>query len=236
MAEKKTKTILTIGAHVGDAELTAGALLATCALEGGKAVTLALTAGEKGAPAGADIDEYRRSKIREAEAFAAELGGQAIVLDYPDGQVPDDEQIRFAVCDVIREVKPDIIVTHHEKSMHKDHMACHKIVVDAWFYAAIAGFAREKTRHFAPHLYFAENWEDAQDFEPYVYLDVSKGYSLWEAAIDHHWFAVHSTSFPYKEYYAHLKRLRGIQGRKGYCECFMIPAEQRKLVHTLEDY
>ena len=45
----KTHTVLAIGAHVGDAELTAGALLATCAVHGGKAVTLALTAGEKGA-------------------------------------------------------------------------------------------------------------------------------------------------------------------------------------------
>ena len=69
----KTQTVLAIGAHIGDAELTAGALLASCAVHGGKAVTLALTAGEKGAPAGADIAEYRRGKIAEAEAFAKEL-------------------------------------------------------------------------------------------------------------------------------------------------------------------
>ena len=42
----KTQTVLAIGAHIGDAELTAGALLASCAVHGGKAVTLALTAGE----------------------------------------------------------------------------------------------------------------------------------------------------------------------------------------------
>ena len=168
----KTQTVLAIGAHIGDAELTAGALLASCAVHGGKAVTLALTAGEKGAPAGADIAEY---------------------------------------------------------------IVCHRIVVDAWFYAAIEGFQRELPKHFAKKLYFAENWEDAPGFEPYVYMDVSDGYALWEKAFDHHWFAVHSTSFPYKEYYSHLKRLRGIQGRKGYCECFMIPKEQYKLVQTLED-
>ena len=37
------------------------------------------------------------------------------------------------------------------------------------------------------------------------------------------------------EYYSHLKRLRGIEGRKGYCECFMIPAEQMRIVKKLED-
>ena len=119
--------------------------------------------------------------------------------------------------------------------MHKDHEACHRIVADAWFYAAIEGFQRELPRHFARHLYFAENWEDAPGFTPSVYLDVTDGYALWEKAIDHHWFAVHSTSFPYKEYYSHLKRLRGIQGRKGYCECFLLPPEQVRLTRTLED-
>ena len=122
-----------------------------------------------------------------------------------------------------------------------DHASCYDMEklqqkdVDAWFYAAIEGFQRELPKHFAKKLYFAENWEDAPGFEPYVYVDVSDGYALWEKAIDHHWFAVHSTSFPYKEYYSHLKRLRGIQGRKGYCECFMIPKEQYKLVQTLEN-
>ena len=194
-----SKTILAVGAHIGDMELTCGALLAANAVHGGRSVTLALTAGEKGAPAGADVAEYRKSKISEAEAFAAELGGEAIVLGYPDGLLPDNDEARFTVCDVIRRVKPDILITHHAHSMHKDHAACR------------------------------------EGFEPYVYLDVSDGFALWEKAIEHHWFAVHSTSFPYKEYYSHLKRLRGIEGRKGYCECFMIPAEQMRIVKKLED-
>ncbi|MFR7880484.1 MAG: hypothetical protein ACLU5J_02655 [Christensenellales bacterium] len=39
------KTILAIGGHIGDMELTAGGLMATNALNGGKNITLALTAG-----------------------------------------------------------------------------------------------------------------------------------------------------------------------------------------------
>ena len=75
------KTILAIGAHVGDMELTVGGTLATCALEGGRIVTLALTAGEKGVPAGRDIAEYRQQKSAEARAFAEKLGGEAHALD-----------------------------------------------------------------------------------------------------------------------------------------------------------
>ena len=36
------KTILAIGAHVGDMELTAGALLASCAVSGGRAASTAV--------------------------------------------------------------------------------------------------------------------------------------------------------------------------------------------------
>ena len=177
-----------------------------------------------------------RAKIflDQLQAFMRDLGGEAIVLDHPDGLLPNNDAVRFEVCDIIRRVKPDIIVTHHACSMHKDHMACHAIVTDAWFYAAIAGFERELPPHFARTLYYAENWEDAQDFKPYVYMDVSQGFALWEKAINHHAFTVHG-SFPYKEYYSHLKRLRGIEGRKQYCECFMIPAEQMRIVKKLED-
>ena len=44
------KTILAIGGHIGDMELTAGGLMATNYLDGGKNITLALTAGERGNP------------------------------------------------------------------------------------------------------------------------------------------------------------------------------------------
>lgn len=105
-------TILAVGGHIGDMELTAGMALAKHALEGAHIVTLALTAGEKGAPAGRDIADYRKQKVQEAQAFAGMLKGEAIVFDYPDGELPDNDEVRFQVCDVIRKVKPDILITH----------------------------------------------------------------------------------------------------------------------------
>lgn len=227
------QTILAIGGHVGDMELTAGALLADCYSKGGQIVTLALTAGEKGTPAGREVADYREQKLREARTFAELLGGKSYVLEYADGLLPDDDEVRFLVCDIIRKVKPDIIVTHHRNSMHKDHAACHRIVEDARFYAGIAGFERELPAHFARTLYFAENWEDAVDFKPYVYLDVSEGFELWKDAVATHWFVTGSTSFPYMEYYEKLKRIRGIEARKGYAECFMIPDETHRLISAL---
>ncbi len=226
-------SVLAIGGHVGDMELTAGQLLAACALQGGKITTLALTAGEKGAPSGRSTEDYRKQKLTEAGAFAEALGGEAYVLDYSDGLLPDDDKVRFEVCDIIRNVKPDILITHHRNSMHKDHMACHRIVEDARFYAGIAGFKRELPAHFSRTLYFAENWEDAIDFKPYIYLDTTAGYELWKKAIVKHSFVIESKSFPYFEYYDTLSRVRGIEARTARAECFMIPDENHRIVTAL---
>lgn len=227
------QTILAVGAHVGDMELTAGGVLATCAVQGGRIFTLALTAGEKGVPAGRDVAEYRVQKCAEAEAFAGMLGGTAQVLDYPDGLLADDNEARMKVCDVIRAVKPDIILTHHSRSMHKDHAACHRIVQDAWFYAATPGFVRKDPAHFAK-ICFTENWEDAVGFKPYLYKEVSReGFELWQKAVQTQWFVTGSTSFPYYEYYSHLKRLRGIEARKAYAETYMVLPEEQKIVQSL---
>ncbi len=228
--DKEKITILAVGGHVGDMELTAGMALAKHALEGGKIVTLALTAGEKGVPAGRDIKEYREQKVREAKAFAEMLEGEALVLNYPDGELPDNEEVRFKVCDIIRKVRPDIIITHYKSSMHKDHNNTHKIVNDARFYASLPGFEREASPFFAGRLYYAENWEDGVSFRPYLYVDTTEGYELWKEAVSTHWFVTGSTSFPYLEYYDHLSRIRGIEARKGRAECFMIPEESYRVI------
>jgi len=229
MSEEKL-TILAIGGHVGDMELTAGGVLATHALRGDHIVTLALTAGEKGAPKGRNLAEYRAQKVKEAETFAQMLGGRAIVFDYPDGELPNNDEVRFQVCDVIREVKPNVIITHFKNSMHKDHMTTNKIVIDARFYACIEFFKRKDPSFFASRLYFAENWEDSVEFHPYVYMDITEGYELWQKAAATHWFVTGSTSFPYLEYYDHLSRVRGIEARKERAQCFMVEEDQMRVI------
>ncbi|CAH8772679.1 PIG-L deacetylase family protein [Paenibacillus dendritiformis] len=229
MSEQKI-TILAIGGHVGDMELTAGGVLASHSLKGDRIVTLALTAGERGVPAGRDMAEYREQKVNEAKAFAEMLGGEAIVFDTPDGELQDNEENRLKVCDVIRQVRPNIIITHFKNSMHKDHMTTHRIVNDARFFAGLPSFQRELPAFFASKLYYAENWEDAVDYKPYVYVDFSQeAYDLWVKAVSLHWFVTGSTSFPYLEYYKHLARVRGIEARKEYAETFMIPEESMRL-------
>ena len=72
------KCIMAIGGHIGDAELTCGGVLASLSLEGYKAVTVALTGGEKGNPPGVSVADYRIQKEREAREFAGMLEGESV--------------------------------------------------------------------------------------------------------------------------------------------------------------
>ncbi len=230
------KTIMAIGGHVGDAELTCGGVLSTLSLQGCRIVTVALTGGERGNPPDLTVEEYRKQKVREAGRFAELLHGEAVVLSYADGELPDNEKVRYEVCDLIRRYRPAMLMTHWCHSMHKDHERTNRIVRDAQFLAGLKGLERENPAHFAEGPYYAQNWEDAPGFEPYVYMEVTpEGFALWQQAISEHWFAVNSPDFPYKRYYENLMSLNGCLARTAYAEAFMVDPEQRKVVLKGED-
>ncbi len=214
------KTILAIGGHIGDAELTAGGVMAANAVEGGKNYTLALTAGERGNPPHLTVAEYRVQKIAEAKAFAEMVNGEAFVLDYMDGELPNNEEVRYQVASIIRKVKPDVILTHWHSTMHKDHNNTHLIVPDAQFLASVVESEKiEGKRHYAP-VYFSENWEDDLDFRPAFYVDITKGYELWCEALKTQWFVMNSKDFKYYDYYTSLARCRGCLNKTMYAEAF----------------
>ncbi len=227
------KVIMAIGGHIGDAELTSGGVLASMALQGHKIITVALTGGERGNPPHMTVAEYREQKIREANEFASMLGGEAIVFDYADGELPDNDEVRFALCDLIRKYKPNVLLTHWKYSMHKDHMLTHRIVKDAQFFAGLPGIERELPHHFAGGPYYAENWEDATEFVPYVYVEVTEeGFELWKKAIQTHWFTVNSKDFKFMDYYSHLMAVRGHLARKKYAQAFTVDEESKKIIRT----
>lgn len=223
------KTILAIGGHIGDAELTAGGVMAANAVDGGKNYTLALTAGERGNPPHLTVQEYRKQKVAEASAFAKMVNGESFVLEYADGELPNNEEVRYQVANIIRKVKPDVILTHWHSSMHKDHNNTHLIVPDAQFLASVVECDKiEGARHYAP-VYFCENWEDDMDFRPSFYVDFTKGYDLWCEALKTQWFVMNSKDFKYYDYYTSLARCRGALNKTMYAEAFAMHEYKRIL-------
>ncbi|HEX6558242.1 MAG TPA: PIG-L family deacetylase [Longimicrobiales bacterium] len=222
-AQVPPRTILAIGAHAGDVELSMGQVLVHQKRAGDRIVILHMTAGEGGNPKLSPA-AYGEQKRREAAQAASIIGAEIIWAPYQDGQIPDDDAVRLYVADVIRTVKPAFILTHWRNSIHKDHARTSRIVDDAVLLASLEGV---KTAH-APHrgvrgLYYAENWEDPQGFAPYLYIDASDARDTWLQAIKCYEFVSGNiSSFPYLSYYDALAVVRGAEARKARAVAFNI--------------
>jgi N-acetylglucosamine malate deacetylase 1 len=219
-----TRHVLAIGGHAGDMELTTGAVLAQTVKDGGRATLLHLTLGERGHPR-VPVPEYARQKRAEAEEVARSLGAEVRFLDYSDGLLPEDEEVKLRVADEIRAVRPDVLLTHWSASIHKDHEHAHRIVLDARFYAGLKTLERDLPAHWAGTLYFADNWEDAEGFRPDVTFEVSEeAFETWSDAVSRYAFARGETyGFPYVEYYRALTTVRGAPAGFRRAQAFAAP-------------
>lgn len=225
------RTILAIGAHAGDVELTTGALLARQHRLGDRIVILHLTLGEGGNPRLAP-EKYAEQKRREAAEAARLLGAEVVFGPYKDGAIPDDDGARRYVADVIRQVQPTFVITHWHESIHKDHAATSRIVSDAVLLASLEGVRLSHSPHRGVRgVWYAENWEDAVGFQPYISVDVSDGFAAWREAVTRYEFVRGGISdFRYLDYYDALSIMRGALARKPRAEAFDIDASGKRRV------
>ena len=219
---------MAIAAHPGDAFFTMGAAVAQHVHLGGAGVFVSLTLGEKGNPPTIPSPKYGDMQRAASEKAARLLGAEVELLSHPDAELPEDERIALEVCDLIRKHKPTLVITHWSGSWHKDHQSCHIVARDAIFYAALPGIARPLPAHSVPRLFFAENWEDATDFEANTYLDVTPVYKKWVEACDAFPMWRGQTGFfRYHDYYQSLSRMRGSLSGVEYAVALMSDRSQR---------
>jgi LmbE family N-acetylglucosaminyl deacetylase len=230
-ASAQQRTILAIGAHAADMELTAGPILAHQKLLGDRIVILHLTLGEAGNPKLAPV-KYAEQKRHEAEAAAKALGAEVIIGPYSDALLPNDDAARRYVADIIRQVKPTYVITHWKNSIHKDHSATSAIVQDAILWTELEAV---KTDHPAYRgvrgLYYADNWEDSEGFKPYISVDVSDVFEQWQRAIREYEMVRGGISpFAYFDYYtAHLREIGALAGRK-YAAALNVDESSKRVV------
>lgn len=230
-AAPASKTILAIGAHAGDMELTAGAVLIKQRKLGDRIVILQMTLGEGGNPR-LSPSVYGAQKRREALAADSVIGAETIFAPYRDGEIPNDEAARRYVADVIRAVKPAYVITHWSRSIHKDHANTSLIVKDAVLLASLEGVVTQHPAHRGVRgIYYADNWEDAEAFSPYVYIGVGDEVAQWREAVTKYEFVGgRISSFRYLDYYEALSTMRGAIAGKGRAVAFDIDSFGKRRV------
>ncbi len=126
---------LAIVAHPDDAEFQVGATLAKWARAGCRIHHLVLTDGSKGTwDASVDQAELVRRRRDEQLAAARLLGGGDVTfLEHVDGELAVTHDVRAQVCEVIRRVRPTVVLGHDpwkRYRLHPDHRAAGQLCVD----------------------------------------------------------------------------------------------------------
>ena len=224
-----TKTIMAVGAHTGDAQLTSGLMLSRCAARGDRIVTLDLTAGERGCPPHLTQTEFRQMNVESAGQFSRALGGESIVLDIPDGELNYSKELAIQIGDIMREYQVDTVLYHWKNSMHRDHVEASRLTTDAIFYASLKSFERPLPPAPIRHWYYAENWEDSEGFVPYAYFDVSDSFATWREAVKKLYLTEHSRDFKYLQYYEGLARMRGALIKTEYATAFNVDEYAKRI-------
>ncbi len=174
-------TALAIGAHPDDVEFGCGATLAKWAAAGCLVHHLICTDGSKGTwDADADLDDLRtRRQVEQREAarrLAGDRAGEVVFLEYVDGELESDLTARSRVAEVIRRLRPDVVLGHDpwkRYRLHPDHrhaglLACDGVVAarDPHFFPE-HGIAHHRPFHLllfeadAPdHLEDVSGWVD----------------------------------------------------------------------------
>jgi LmbE family N-acetylglucosaminyl deacetylase len=128
--------VLAIGAHPDDIEFGCGATLAKWADAGAHIAMCICTDGSKGTwDADADLDALRALRQTEQRAAADVLGATDVLfLGFVDGELDVTLDGRAAICRVIREQQPDVVLTHDPwkpRRLHPDHRVAGQLAIDA---------------------------------------------------------------------------------------------------------
>ena len=140
---------LAIGAHPDDIEFGCGATLAKWAASGAATHLLILTDGSKGTwDETDDLGALIARRQHEAREAAHELGADSVLfLGLVDGELESGAPERALVCEVIRQVRPTIVLGHDpwkRYRLHPDHRHAGWLTVD--------GIVAARDPHFFPGL------------------------------------------------------------------------------------
>jgi LmbE family N-acetylglucosaminyl deacetylase len=165
--------ILVIGAHPDDADIKAGGTASHWCSLGHTVRLVSLTNGQAGHQTiyGPALARRRRA---EASAAAAVIGATYEVLDHPDGELDDRRETRLTVIRLIRDFRPDLIITHRSTDYHPDHRFAGLLVQDASYLLTVPAICPD-----VPHLerspvilYFSDAFKKPCRFEPHLVIDI----------------------------------------------------------------
>lgn len=215
--------LMAFGAHPDDIEIQCAGTLCKYKEEGHLIYMACASNGDMGSmetpPA-----EVARMRKAEMQASANILGADMIWLDIGGPTIHEDEPTRLLFIDAIRQVRPNLVITHHPQDYHDNHRSVHRLVLEAIFQASLPHI---KTRHApitaVPALYYMDNFTGL-NFMPTHYVDISRHIERKERMLRAHasqlvWLKQHS-GLDIIDHMKTIGKYRGYQTGVAYAEAF----------------
>ncbi|WP_214326999.1 PIG-L deacetylase family protein [Nonomuraea sediminis] len=140
LADNEINRVLTVTAHPDDVDFGAAGSVAQFVDRGVEVTYLVVTDGDAGGNE-RTLDNSGMAELRRVEQTAAAkaVGVTDLrFLGYPDGRVESTLDLRRDIARVIRQVRPDVVITHHPDRnyqfvapSHPDHRAVGGATLDA---------------------------------------------------------------------------------------------------------
>ncbi len=212
--------ILAFSAHAADYCSRAGGTLAAHARHGAVVQVVALTFGERGEAGAlwrarpdlplADMKSRRRA---ESQAAAGILGVDVRFMDWDDYPLFIDKDRLLQLVDVIREFRPDVVLTHWTSDpFNQDHQVTGAAAIRACHLATAAGVESPHPAVRYPSVYLFESsvpMTEFNEFNPDTYVDITETYPQKMEAL-----AAYKESQPeLTERYGRYAEQRGEQAR-----------------------
>src|SRR5579872_323295 len=221
--------VVSIHAHPDDAEILAGGTLALLAKAGNPVTIVTMTPGDCGSTVHGpeEIAAIRRS---EAAAAARLIGAHHVCAEFRDLAIFNDDPSRRRVTELLRRLRPELVLTASPADYHCDHEATSVLVRDACFAASAPNYRTDSpTLAAIPHLYFVDSIggvdRSGSAISPDFFVDVTNVFSIKRAMLAEHrsqreWLQRQHGIPDYLEKMENWKRERERQAGMQYAEGF----------------
>ena len=178
--------VLSFGAHPDDTEFRCSGTLALLADLGWK-VAIATVTGGGGGSREYPENEIRRIRLAEAQTAADVIGAEYYYAGGRDMDVDFSHELRVKVVHVLRQFRPDVVITLPPEDYHSDHTETCKLVRAACFFAPIPNYPEQSLERIdtVPYLYYnaAETDFRGQPAPADFAVDVSSKVDVKEAML-----------------------------------------------------
>lgn len=173
---KKSKQlhIAYIGAHPDDAEIKFGGTAIKYLNHGHKITFVSLTNGDAGHQK-LTRKKLAARRLKEAQAVSHAFGIDYVIWDQHDGELEASIANRTRLISLIRELKPNMIVTHRDCDYHADHRATARLVLDSAYLVAVPSISpNAQALDYNPVIvHHQDKFVKPQSFNPNITVDIS---------------------------------------------------------------